>query len=120
VCRANAHCNKINTYNQRHRIDSFANLKQLSPFPEQRQLISGPRPGVHLTISTVGVICVCHAACESYILTNTETVDKKYVVCLFVCLFVCWFIHSSLVRLLMVKIAQYYVTRNFLHRTLLE
>jgi len=77
MCRANAPCNKINTYNQRHRIDSFANLKQLSPFPELRQLISGPRPGVHLTVSTVRVICVCHAAFEFYILADTGTVDKN-------------------------------------------
>jgi len=80
MCRANAPCNKINTYNQRHRIDSFANLKQLSPFPEQQQLISGPRPGVHLTGSTVRVICVCRAAFEFYILADMGTVDKKYMV----------------------------------------
>jgi hypothetical protein len=79
MCRANAPCNKINTYNHRHRIDSFANLKQLSPFPEQRQLISGPRPGVHLTVSIVRVICVYHVAFEFYILADTGTVDKKYV-----------------------------------------
>jgi len=100
MCRANAPCNKINTYNQRHRIDSFANLKQLSPFPEQRQLISGPRPGVHHTVSTVRVICVCYAAFEFYILADTGTVDKKYVVVWLVGLLVdSYFLGSLMARL---------------------
>jgi len=100
VCRASAPCNKINTYNQRHWIDSFANLKQLSPFPEQRQLISGPRPGVHRTVSTVSVICLCRAAFEFYILADRETVDKKHVVGCLVRLLVCSdFIGSLMARL---------------------
>jgi hypothetical protein len=60
------HSNKINTCYLRHRIDTFAHLKQLSPllplFLELRPLISSPRPWVHLSTSTIEVIC--YLACE--------------------------------------------------------